>query len=136
MASTRIIVTQYGLCIQFQTLEAKNVFLSDMKKNGINMFTHEVGTHCYVQKFTDKDPCGQFISQENRVAMVFLSEKAKFIFKERLNLASDSFMDLGPGYDAQMHFNPKILPFVEGASIVTHIDIDTAESELSTSKYR
>ncbi len=122
VVSTKLVVTQNGLCIQFQTLQAKNVFLNEMEQNGINIFTHEAGNHCYIQQYTEKNRCGQFISQEHRIGLVFLSEKAKFFFKEKLNLASESFMDMGPGYDAQMHFNPQILPFKEGASIVTQLD--------------
>ena len=125
----RLLVTQYGLCIQFQTLEAKKSFLDDMETNGINIFTHEEGKHCYVKKYTEENHFGQFVSQENRIALVFGSEQMKFIFKERLGLTSDSFMDMGSGYESQMHFNHKRLSANEGSSITTIVDMDSVENE-------
>ncbi|MCH9756156.1 MAG: hypothetical protein K0U37_03050 [Gammaproteobacteria bacterium] len=118
----RLLVTEHGLCIQFQNLETKHAFLEVMKNEEIGMFTDEEGPHCYIKKYTEQQHAGQFVSPENRLALSFPSEEAKFSFKESLGLNSASFMDMGPGYDEQMHFNTEILPFREGAAMITRIE--------------
>ena len=32
-------------------------------------------------------------------------------------------MDMGPGYDNQLHFNVDFLPNIEGASLTTNINV-------------
>src|SRR3990167_5493141 len=102
---TRLIFTKYGLCIQFQTLEKKEAFLTDMREKGINFFTDETGNHTCVIAYSEEMPVGWFLSEHQRLGLVFPSEKLKFFFKEKLGLASDCMMDMGPGYETQLHFN-------------------------------
>lgn len=111
-------ITKEGLCIQFETLTAKEKFISAMKNHGIDMFTQTTGPSCHVERYPNKNQMGQFVSKEQRLGLVFSSEKQKFYFKEYIELKSDCFMDMGPGYDAQMHFNEQVLPCIEGASLI------------------
>ena len=81
------------------------------------MFTESTDTCCYVQKYPNEKQMGQFISEDNRIGLAFSSEKQKFDFKECLSLKSNAFMDMGPGYEKQMHFNDTLFPGIEGASM-------------------
>ena len=115
-------MTRHGVCVQFKHINAKTKFLHDMKHQGIDIFTDEIGYDCYIKSYTNDGPVGYFLSDEQRVGLAFLSEKQKFSFKEYLNLESDAFMDMGPGYEAQMHFNHDAFPCVEGAEIIVNIE--------------
>ncbi len=119
----RILITKHGLCLQFESAERKKQFISDMKAEGIDIFTEEPGTHCYIRHHSPENPVGEFLSEHHRVSLAFPSEQLKFFFKERIGLQSDCFMDMGPGYEAQIHFNAKVLPPIEGAAIMTTREI-------------
>ena len=119
----QFILTASGLCLQFQTTAKKNIFLADMHQHHIDIFTTETGPLCYIKKYSKSNPTGQFVSHEQRVALIFESEKQKFLFKEIAGLQSEHFMDMGPGYDNQLHFNVDFLPNIEGASLTTNINV-------------
>lgn len=114
----KLIFTKYGLCIQFQTLEKKNTFLTDMKEKGIDFFTEEPGNHAYVMAYSEDMPIGWFLSEHQRLGLVFPSERLKFLFKEKIGLRSDCMMDMGPGYETQLHFSTDVFPPIDGASII------------------
>lgn len=114
----KFVITQQGLCIQFENMMTKNEFMQDMLNHGIDMFIQNTEPFCYVQSYPNKNQMGQFISKEQRLGLAFSTEKQKFHFKEYLGLSSECFMDMGPGYDAQMHFNEKFLPCLDGVSMI------------------
>ena len=112
------------LFLEFETPERKYHFLKDMEKKGVHFFNDEVDrARCYIKDYSDEFPEGLFLSEHQRVGLAFPSEKPKFFFKERIGLPSHCFMDMGRGYEAQMHFNARVLPFVEGASMTISNDI-------------
>lgn len=119
----QFIVTINGLCLQFHTLAFKKKFIETMKKKGIELFTTEDSEPlCYIKWYTKLSPTGQFVSHEGRIALIFESEKQKFLFKETTGLRDEHFMDLGLGYDNQLHFNTEFLPNSQGVSITTFIE--------------
>ena len=99
--------------IGFQSVGAKEKFLTEMTNSHINMFIDEAAQpFCYIKPYYHSSPTGQFVSSERRLGLAFLSEKHKFIFKEIIGLSSEHFMDLGSGYDAQLHFNETLFPCI------------------------
>lgn len=120
----QFIFTKNGLCLQFQTLVIKDKFIKLMKTNGINLFTEEDELRCSINWYTKLSPTGQFVSHEGRVALIFNSEEQKFFFKETSGLRSEHFMDLGPGYDTQLHFNTNFILNREGEGITTDFKFD------------
>jgi hypothetical protein len=114
------------LSLEFDTPETKYHFLNDMKEKGVDFFNDEPnGSRCYIREYSDEAPVGFFKSEHQRAGLAFPSEKLKFFFKERIGLPSDCFMDMGRGYEAQMHFNHKVLPYYEGASMTINQQSET-----------
>lgn len=109
-------ITARGVQLKFETIDLQNQFLSDMKDNGIDFFQKN-SNDCYIQTYTTVGTYGSFKSKEGRVGLIFPSEQQKFFFKERAGIRSECFMDMGPGYDAQMHFNERNLRPEPGSSM-------------------
>lgn len=105
----RLVMTELGLCVQFMTVSVKHDFITAMNQHGLDMFKNEMGYLCSIKPYTEDYLFGYFLSRENRVGIVFPSEKLKYFFKEYIHLKGDAFMDMGPGYEAQMHLNPDLL---------------------------
>lgn len=125
MGSVKLSFENDKLYLYFQSIELKTYFLSYMHSNNIDMFSDgEVKDLCYLKRYSHASPTGLFVSKEGRLGIVFLSEKQKFIFKEYLGLSSEHFMDMGPGYDAQLHFNERILPCIDKASLSVEMMIN------------
>lgn len=97
-----------GIQLQFESIDKQNQFLNDMKCEGIVFFEQKNGG-CYIKPYTGEGTYGFFKSKEGRVGLLFESEKQKFRFIERAGIADDCYMDMGPGYDTQMHFNERNL---------------------------
>jgi len=117
MESIRLIVMAQGLCLQFRNLEEKDKFIDDMEHRGIDFFLNAEDRLCYIKHYSKTQSTGVFVSKEGRLGLVFASSEDKFFFKERIALASDCILDLGRGYEAQLHFNEAKLPCQINASL-------------------
>jgi len=120
------IMVEQGLQLKFKTITEKSAFIKDMKEIGIEFFTEGSDTACDVKLYSEEQPYGVFLSKERRVGLNFPSEKHKFLFKERTGLDSRSFMDMGLGYDSQMHFHERALPARPGAFIIATREMEEA----------
>ncbi len=101
----RLIITHVGLAVQFMSIADKSNFIKAMEQQGLYLFKNELGYICSIKSYTSEYPFGFFLSHENRAAILFPSEQLKYFFKEYIHLESKAFMDMGPGYEAQMHLN-------------------------------
>lgn len=114
----KIFVTIDGLYLQFASRNTQNLFLKQMQENGIDIIINENSeVTSYFKNYQHTSPTGQFISQQNLIGLAFHSEKHKFIFIETIGLKAKHFMDLGPGYESQLHFNPDYLSNIPGESL-------------------
>ena len=123
----KFVITKQGLQLQFQTVATMRSFIKDMKELEIDFFNKGSGTSCDIKAYSEKNPYGFFLSREGRVGLSFPSEKHKFLFIERVGLDSTCFMDMGPGYDDQIHFNENKLPCALKASIIAVREIEEAQ---------
>lgn len=97
-----------GIQLKFESIDKQNQFLDDMKREGIVFFEQKNGD-CYIKPYQGDGTYGFFKSQQGRVGLLFESEKQKFRFIERAGIAEDCYMDMGAGYDTQIHFNERNL---------------------------
>lgn len=111
-------ITNKQLQLQFEDPAQQAQFVQDMVRLGLNFFTKKPMNQCVASNYSDETPYGFFVSEHGRVGLNFPSEQQKFQFKEYIGLDSECFMDMGRGYESQMHFNERKLPFAEGAEIV------------------
>ena len=126
----KFIITKEGLCLEFENEENRRNFIDEMNNNGIHFFKLNDNNGCDVTAYSEKVPYGLFLSPEGRVALNFESSEQKFFFKERTGLDSKAFMDMGPRFEEQMHFNASFLPCTLGAILIT-----TYESNGSAPKF-
>lgn len=113
-----------GIQLKFENIDKQNQFLDDMKNEGIVFFEQKNGD-CYIKPYEGDGTYGFFKSKQGRVGLLFESEEHKFRFIERAGIADDCYMDMGAGYDTQMHFNEKSLLPEPGHSMEANRFIST-----------
>lgn len=128
--TVKLLITVDGLALEFASLERKQLFLEQMLENGIDIFLESsVSPTCYFKNYQQNNPVGYFISTQLLVSLAFHTEQHKYIFKEAIGLHGQHFMDLGPGYEAQLHFNPEYLASVVGDSLTTQSILSSEDWE-------
>lgn len=116
----RFFLTAHGLCLQCHSEGQKKALLTDLKSHGIEKLLADTpGADVYFNVYTNDSTTGWFLSEHQRLGLLFPSESAKFYFKERVGLHNEHFMNMGRGYENQLHFNEKFLAAVPGRSLVT-----------------
>lgn len=122
MSQIQFVVDNDDLCLCFEDKKNQQSMLARFAELGIELVRHSEGTRCFLKPYTPRSDWGFFVSAEGRLGLLFPSEKLKFMFKESVGLKSDCFMDMGPGYDTQLHFNADKLRFINGATLTTVIE--------------
>ena len=117
-----IILTKDTLRITFKNHEEMAQFIRDMSEAGLDSYfiQSKDNDYCDLVIYKPKHEQGFFISEHRRIGLLFKNNSEKFYFIQRTGIADECFMDLGPGYDKQIHFNEKIFPAMTGAKLITY----------------
>ncbi len=119
----RFLAEKDNLYLECETSEVAMYVTHALKAEGIELFSALKGALCTFKHFSRTSHEGYFISQEGRIGLSFRSEKHKFFFVNLVQLRGESFMDMGPGYEAQLHFNTNVLALSKPVSVQTIIEV-------------
>lgn len=133
-----LIFNEHGLCLQFRSREQKQSFFADMQRHVMGaLFSKEGGDYTYIVKSTDGINSGWYISTHGRLAIKFADAKTQFIFKDRIGLVGDKIMNLGSGFESQIHFNEKYFAPVLGRTLETaRVIPESNTSKVTTSRMK
>jgi len=117
-----IILTKDTLRLNFTNHEEMTNFICDMAEGGLASYfiQNKDNNYCDLVIYKPKHDQGFFISEHRRIGLLFKNPNEKYYFIQRTGISDESYMDLGPGYDKQIHFNEKIFPAMTGAKLTTH----------------
>ena len=125
MHQVKFLVDKNQLHLLFDTEENLTTCLAALQDKGIDLLTASEGSKSILKAYNQGDLCGWFLSPEGRIGLLFPSEHAKFFFIETLGIPSESYMDMGPGFSKQLHFNAGVFPFIDQKSFTITTEYDS-----------
>ena len=119
MHQIKFLVDKKQLCIEFSDEIKQKTTLASLEKQGVYLLQDAQGLRNYFIPYIKDKDCGFFISEQGRMGLLFPSEESKFFFINQLGLPSESYLDMGPGYDNQLHFNTDVFCYVDQQFLMT-----------------